>query len=80
MIFETMLQFCTSLICTAVSLCGVITLPSNLLSTLQAVTCYGSYVVGSDLLLIFCSNVTFWLAAKVTIGLVLFIWRLLPFT
>jgi hypothetical protein len=80
MILEALISFCTSIICTAVSLCGVITLPSNVISTLQAVTCYGSYVVGSDLLLIFCTTVTFWLTAKITVGLVLFIWRLLPFT
>jgi hypothetical protein len=80
MIIESIFNVFTSLICGVISLCGVITLPFDAIKTLQAVTCYGSYVVGSDLLLIFCTTVSFWLAAKVTVGLVLFIWRLLPFT
>jgi len=80
MIVECVLSLFTSLVCQAISACGVLSLPLDSVRVLQAITCYGSYVVGSDLLLIFGSTVAFWLAVKCGLGLLLFIWRLLPLT
>jgi len=57
-----------------------LTLPTQLISTLATITGYGAYVVGADMLVIICTVVMFWLGVKATLGLVLFIWRLLPFT
>lgn len=80
MIIETLVQTFTSAICVLISTCGVLSLPIDLIKTLQAITCYGAFVVGSDILLIFCGIVSFWLLAKIPLGLFIFIWKLLPLT
>ena len=41
---------------------------------------YGSWVVGADLLAVFGASVMFWWVFKGTVGVVVFLWRLLPFT
>lgn len=40
----------------------------------------GSWLIGSDLLFIVGGSIVFWFGVKTTVGIVLFIWRLLPFT
>jgi len=64
----------------AISLLSSITLPTQMISALSTITGYGAYVVGGDLLLIVSSAIGFWLTAKLTVGLILFVWRLMPFT
>lgn len=80
MVIEILLGIVTNLLCNAISCLGVVSLPLDAIKTLQAITCYGSYVVGSDLLLIFTSVISFWFSVKMGVGIILFIWRLLPLT
>lgn len=61
-------------------LSDVITLPVDFLKVLSTITGYGSYFVGGDLLLIFFSLILFWMSAKMILGLVVFVWKLLPLT
>lgn len=69
-----------NLIMGATSLFSAVSLPTSMIGGLATITGYGAYVVGSDLLLIVASVITFWLSVKITVGIILFIWRLLPFT
>lgn len=80
MIVETLLEFATSLIEGLFSGLSVLSLPLNLLTVLLDVFCYGVWVIGADLMAIVISSIVFWMGTKFTIGLVLFIWRLLPLT
>ena len=57
-----------------------IQIPKQGIEALATVTAYGSYVVGADLLLCFASVVATWMLMKITVGVGLFIWRLLPLT
>lgn len=57
-----------------------ITLPVGLVAPLGQVAKYGSYVVGSDLLLSVCVCVFAWMTVRLTAGLIIFVWKLLPFT
>lgn len=57
-----------------------VTIPIHVISVLGNITGFGVYVVGGDILLIVVANIMFWMAAKLLIGLALFIWRLLPLT
>lgn len=59
---------------------SMVTLPIDMISAITTVSAYGSWVVGSDLLLIFATCVFTWTTVKLGMGLVLFVWRLLPFT
>jgi len=65
---------------TLISTVSMITLPIDMISALSTVSAYGSWVVGSDLLMIFATCVFSWTTIKISIGVILFIWRLLPLT
>lgn len=59
---------------------SIVTLPLNLVSVLVDILKYGIWVMGLDLFVITWTCIFGWLFAKLAIGLVLFIWRLLPLT
>lgn len=80
MIFEVPINLLCGLIVKALEGFNLVTLPVNAIQALGAFCAYGSHVVGADLLLIFCSCVLGWAVLKATLGLLLFIWRLLPLT
>ena len=80
MIFEGLIAILCELIVGALGAFNMVSLPVNMIQALGAFCSYGAYIVGADLLLIFCSSVLLWMTIKGTLGLVLFIWRLLPFT
>ena len=80
MIFEIPINLLCRLIVGVLETMNLVTLPVNAIQALGAFCAYGSHVVGADLLLIFCSCVLGWAVLKGTFGLLLFIWRLLPFT
>lgn len=61
-------------------LTGWVTIPTDLMSTIGSITGFGSWIVGGDLLLLLVGSVTFWTATKLSIGLALWLWKLLPLT
>ncbi|MCC8024313.1 MAG: hypothetical protein LIP16_03295 [Clostridium sp.] len=62
------------------ALSGAVTLPVDMINVLASILGYGNWIVGVDLLLVFAACVYFWTMTKLSIGLLLFIWRLLPLT
>lgn len=80
MIFEGLINLLCELLVNALTGFNLVTLPVNLVQALGAFCSYGSYVVGADLLLVFCSCVLGWSGLKAILGIFLFVWRLLPFT
>ena len=80
MIVEFFIKMFVAFLDTLISAVSMVTLPIDMISALSTVSAYGSWVVGSDLLLIFATCVFTWTTVKIGIGLVLFVWRLLPFT
>jgi hypothetical protein len=80
MIMEFLINIVKNLVLVLLSGFEVITLPTQMISTLATITGYGAYVVGADLLLIIASVIMFWAGVKASMGIILFIWRLLPFT
>lgn len=72
-------MFCT-LLDALLSGLSLAQIPTQEISVLATIVSYGSYVVGSDLLLCFASVVSGWILMKMTVGIGLFIWRFLPFT
>lgn len=59
---------------------SIIQLPTNLITAVVEIMKYGIWILGLDLFVIFWASVLFWLMFKLTAGLILFIWRLLPLT
>ncbi|MGC6178118.1 hypothetical protein [Bacteroides xylanolyticus] len=80
MIIEFFINMFVAFLDTLISAVSMVTLPIDMISALSTVSAYGSWIVGSDLLLIFATCVFTWTTIKIGIGLVLFVWRLLPFT
>ena len=80
MIIEFFINMFVAFLDTLISAVSMVTLPIDMISAITTVSAYGSWVVGSDLLLIFATCVFTWTTIKIGIGLVLFVWRLLPFT
>ena len=80
MIIEFFVTLVTNLLNSALSAAQVLTIPSDIAGALSTFIAYGNYVVGGDLLLLFATSVTTWMTLKLTVGVVLFVWRLLPLT
>lgn len=80
MIFEGLINILCELIVVAMNGFNLVALPVNVIEALGAFCSYGAYIVGADLLLVFCSCVLGWATIKGGLGLILFIWRLLPLT
>lgn len=58
----------------------IINLPMDTIEVLTTITCYGVWVVGADILAIFTASVLFWWSIKFTVGLLVWLWELLPMT
>ena len=80
MIGSALLGIVQAIISTALEGIHALSLPVNLLQAISAFTGVGVWLIGADWIAIFCQCVLFWVAVKLSIGVVLFIWRLLPLT
>lgn len=80
MIFEVLINVLCELLAAMMKGYNFVSLPLDAIAVLGEFCQYGAYIVGADLMLIFCSSVVFWMTVKGSVGLLLFLWRLLPFT
>lgn len=58
----------------------IVGLPYQVINTLSTITVYGIWIVGADILGIFVSMIIGWWTVKLVVGLVVWIWELLPLT
>ena len=80
MIQESLIQFICNLLIAGCSGLEILTLPTDFINVLTSILAYGVWVVGSDVLLLFSGSVLFWLTLKSSLGLVIWLWKLLPLT
>ena len=80
MIIEMMVDSLMLLIYSTFEMFNIVTLPFDLLNVFYEFCCYGAFVMGGDLLVVCFANISMWIAIRCSIGVVLFFWRLLPFT
>lgn len=80
MIVETLLSFASTFIQGLFSALQIINLPTDYMTVLLDIFCYGTWVIGSDLMAIVLATITGMLTGRFLLGLALFIWRLLPLT
>lgn len=50
----------------------------NVANTLSDITAFGVWVIGGDMWIVFMTAITGWLTFKLTWGIILFIYRLIP--
>lgn len=82
MIFEFLINVLVVIvdgIISIISSAPVVSIPVDLIYSVAKVTVYGNWIIGADLMLLFCANVMFWIVVKTAAGLVLFVYRLVPF-
>ena len=80
MIVETVFSWACATIQVLFSGLQIVNLPVELLELLSDFFCYGVWIIGTDLLSIIITNVVTWLSIKFSIGVTVWLWRLLPFT
>lgn len=80
MITEFLLNIIISYIMAIIDALGsIVTIPLDLVTVLNTIWGYGCFVLGSDLFVFCMSYLIFWFGVRFTIGLVVFIWHLIPF-
>lgn len=55
-------------------------LPVNLIAVLGNILAYGNWIVGLDIMVLFTASVVFWWGVHLSIGLAVWLWRMLPLT
>ncbi len=81
MLIEIFLSVIVGLLTTAISgLGGVVSLPVEVIEVLSTIWGYGTFILGSDIFVLCMSSFFFWFFARFTIGLISFVWHLLPLT
>lgn len=78
MIIESICSFACSLLYGLFSTLEVISLPIHLINTLTAILQYGTWVVGSDILLLFAGSVCLWWGVKASIGVGIWVYEHIP--
>lgn len=80
MIIESICRFATNMLVGLIGMISPWELPTELLSSLANILKYGSWVVGSDVLLLFTGSVLFWWSVKASVGIGIWIYDKLPLT
>lgn len=57
----------------------IISLPYDVISVLYKFFCYSVWIIGADVLSLIFSSITFWLTFRTGIGLVVWVYKLIPF-
>ncbi len=79
MIIESIFNIIVGFLTTAINgLGGVVSLPIEVIEVLSTIWGYGTFILGSDIFVLCMSSFFFWFFARFTIGLLSFIWHLLP--
>lgn len=58
----------------------VFALPTQTISALTTILVYGNWVVGIDIIALFVGTVVFWWGVHLSIGLAVWLWKMLPLT
>lgn len=80
MILEALITLFVNFLLALLDTLNLISVPVDVIITLREFAVYGSYIVGSDLLVLFATMVFTWAIAKLSVGLAIRIWELLPLT
>lgn len=80
MIVGTLVDLFIGILRAALSGFEIVGLPLQYINTLNTILVYGVWIVGVDIMAIFVSTVVFWWAVKLAVGLIVWLWELLPLT
>lgn len=79
MIIESLIALASNIFSVLISGLNFFSIPSDLVDVLATVCVYGNWIIGSDVLLLFSGCVASWFLINFGAGVLLFIYRLIPF-
>lgn len=80
MILEFLLNIVVNCLSGVMKGLQIVSIPTDAIHALVEIIVYGNYVVGTDILLLIFGSVMAWITIRCTVGLAVFIWKLLPLT
>jgi len=80
MILQGIMDVFYGIFCQLMTVVSIIDIPADIANGMVAVTGFGAWVCGADILVLTFAVVSGWFVLKLTVGLVLWLWDLLPFT
>ena len=80
MIVEGLVDYFLSILRLALSGFEIIGLPFQVIDTLQTIMVYGIWIVGLDIMAIFVTTIISWWSIKLLVGVIIWLWELLPLT
>lgn len=80
MIVKFLFDFIANILCGIIGGLQIVSLPIDLIAVLAKITVYGNAIVGIDLMIVIAGCILFWTTTRITFGIVVFIWKMLPFT
>lgn len=72
----SLLELTKNLLIGGLNLIDALGLPTDLIFAFADYTGYGVWFVGADLCLKIAASIVFWIGLKLSVGLALFVWRL----
>lgn len=80
MIIETLVDVFLAMLRTSFSMLEFITLPTQTIGYIATFCAYGNWIVGLDIVALFCTTIVFWWGVHMSIGLLVWVWEKLPLT
>ena len=80
MIIQSVIDLCCSVFVSMMNGLSSMPVPTDLMSAMGGLAVYGCWVLGTDLFLAVSACISYWFITKITAGLILFVWELLPLT
>lgn len=80
MLVGGLMEIITDLLLSLFSGMATVGIDTSFINVLNSILCYGIWVIGPDVFALVISTVVSWWAIKFSIGVVLWVWELLPLT
>lgn len=80
MIIEFLVDLCIGLLRGLFAGFEILNLPLEVVGTLSSILSFGVWIVGADIMGIFIGSVVFWWGIHTSIGLAVWLWKMLPLT
>lgn len=80
MIGEVLIDLCFGIFRLLFGALEFINLPTQLVSALGTILAYGTWIVGVDIMSLIVTSVVFWWGVHLSIGLAVWLWKMLPLT
>jgi uncharacterized membrane protein len=80
LIIQGLLDIVVNIICTALNALEIFSVPVGFVSAIINTVQYGSYVCGKEILVIAFGSIMSWILIRSTVGIAVFVWKLLPLT